>query len=240
MWVIVRPKPKLMQSVNYFNTHGFPITGFAPIDIKTNIEAISALNNALVGTSVDSLIVTSTESVSRLKPLLTAKQSGLKCYCIGSSSAALLIETDLQCMVPNPQNSEGIINLPSLQQVRDQHFALVKGVGGRELIADTLRSRGAQVSEFDVYQRILLTNPVCSSPIDWDQVTGLLVSSRALVDAVVGSVGLDLLKNKVWVGVSNRVSEHGRAIGIKEFHSSDGASDAHLLGWLNRQGRGQT
>jgi uroporphyrinogen-III synthase len=54
---------------------------------------------------------------------------------------------------PERQDSEGLLDLPSLTRVRRRHIALVGAAGGRELLSRELRARGARVQLIEVYRR---------------------------------------------------------------------------------------
>lgn len=59
----------------------------------------------------------------------------------------------------NRFDSESLLALPEMQDMQQQKVAIFRGIGGRELLADTLIQRGAEVTFFECYQR---TNPQTS------------------------------------------------------------------------------
>jgi len=54
---------------------------------------------------------------------------------------------------PKSANSEGLLELPEFAALVGRGVLLVKGSGGRELLRDALRARGADVLELEVYRR---------------------------------------------------------------------------------------
>ena len=65
----------------------------------------------------------------------------------GAWAVALEDEAQAKRAVP-------LLALPPMQQVRGQRVLVFRGVGGRALLADTLRSRGAQVEYVECYRRV--------------------------------------------------------------------------------------
>jgi len=111
--------------------------------------------------SFDILIFISRNAVEYGLPLL--RQSGgrigaQQLLAVGQGSARSLEEAGLQApLYPRGGSaSDGLLELPVLQseRVRGRRVCIVRGEGGRELLADTLRQRGAEVSYAEVYQRV--------------------------------------------------------------------------------------
>ena len=54
---------------------------------------------------------------------------------------------------PDNASSEGLLDLPQFANLAGCRLLLVKGSGGRELLRDSARARGAEVLELEVYRR---------------------------------------------------------------------------------------
>lgn len=84
-------------------------------------------------------------------------------YAVGPGTARAAANAfKLPCQCPTMEHaSEPLLAFTELADCPSQRWAIIKGVGGRELLADTLTARGAQVDTFAVYQRIKrpLTEP---------------------------------------------------------------------------------
>lgn len=76
---------------------------------------------------------------------------------IGKATARELESAGLKVsLIPeNGYDSESLLAMPQMQQVNGQTFLIVRGQGGREELANVLRSRGAKVGYWEVYKRII-------------------------------------------------------------------------------------
>lgn len=85
---------------------------------------------------------------------------GLDVIALGPGTAAALHQAGFEKVVSPCVHfdSEGVLALPLLasDKLAGRHVLIVGGEGGRELLAPTLRQRGATVSPLRVYRRILL------------------------------------------------------------------------------------
>lgn len=79
----------------------------------------------------------------------------LKIATVGQGSANALHELGIrQVIAPSERfDSEGLLALPELQNVAGWQVLIFRGDGGRELLGDTLRQRGATVEYAACYQR---------------------------------------------------------------------------------------
>ncbi|WP_417690097.1 uroporphyrinogen-III synthase [Pseudidiomarina sp.] len=107
-------------------------------------------------------------------------------------------------------NSDALLALPELQQVSDQRWLIVRGRSGRELFADTLRARGAQVEYLEVYERVS-NPPTAAQMAKWQQnIDTIMVSSAEQLGAFLAAVpadSLDWLANCTWIVASHRLQQ---------------------------------
>lgn len=142
---------------------------------------------------------------------------------------------------PPPYDSAALLAAPALQQVDGQRIVIIRGVGGRELLGETLRARGAHVDYVEVYQRVrpcVETRDILKA---WtagaiDVVTA--TSAEALYNLVVmmGAAGRAPLLAAPLVVVSTRMIQHALELGFAQpprvaEAASDEALVAAVIAW---------
>ncbi len=82
--------------------------------------------------------------------------ASLPMAAVGKATARALAATWSQPVLQPPTgfNSESLLAMPELQLVAGKRILIFRGEGGRELLAETLRQRGAQVDYAEVYRRL--------------------------------------------------------------------------------------
>lgn len=108
----------------------------------------------------DIAIFVSSNAVHRACALVAGRggwPATLRFAVVGQGSAAALAEHGLRADIHplHDYNSEGLLALDELQRVAGRRVIIFRGEGGRELLADTLRARGAEVAYAEVYRRTL-------------------------------------------------------------------------------------
>lgn len=138
----------------------------------------------------------------------------LPAYAVGRNTAQGLEATALTVHVPAQPDSEGLLALPALQQLQGQRLLLLRGVGGRELLPQTLRARGAVVDIIELYHRELPADAQArwQALVRPPQVV-LLTSPDALRhwQQVAGTAALQ----PAWLVVSARMREQAEAAGAR-------------------------
>lgn len=79
----------------------------------------------------------------------------LRFAAVGQGSAKILHEMGVAAVIVPRQgaDSEALLALPELQEVRGWHIVIFRGNGGRELLGDALQARGAEIEYAECYQR---------------------------------------------------------------------------------------
>lgn len=81
--------------------------------------------------------------------------ASLQVATVGLGSARALHDYGVQQVIAPQQraDSEALLELPEMQNVRGKHVAIFRGDSGRELLGDTLKARGAFVEHVACYRR---------------------------------------------------------------------------------------
>lgn len=75
-------------------------------------------------------------------------------YALGEGTRAELMQHNItKINIPTVSDSEHLLKLASLQDIQSKTCIIVKGIGGRTLIKNTLQAKGASVIELDIYER---------------------------------------------------------------------------------------
>jgi len=143
------------------------------------------------------------------------------------------------CVAPRERfDSEALLELPELAtgRVAGKRVAILRGDGGRELLAETLRARGAEVDCITCYRRSGPADGVAPLLAAWraGKLDALTVSSseglRYLVDLLDGEGRRYLQKTPVFVPHA-RIAESARALGLSNIILT-AAADAGILAGL--------
>ena len=214
------------------NAHLFPLLEIVPLtDYQKFDEKITQLNQ------FDWAIFISSNAVQNSLPRVIEKlgtvPGKLKFAAIGPKTAADLAEFGIQnTLTPQDRfDSEALLALPEMQQVKNQKVLIFRGIGGREVLAETLKQRGAIVEFAESYQRI---NP------QKDLNTLEELTKQHKLDAIVVTSSeamrylLDMGKDATWLKniklcVNHaRIAEEADALGFRAFVAETSGDEAML------------
>ena len=158
-------------------------------------------------------------------------------FSVGAATAQVLADQGLDVHYPpSGDDSEALLALPALREAiarTDARVLILRGEGGRELLAERLREQGASVDYLELYRRFLPAyDPgVLMQRIQLERLNGLVVSSGQgflHLQALAGSDWSQVARLPLFVP-SPRVAEMARAAGAQEVVDCRGASAAALL-----------
>ena len=212
---------------------GRPIR-FPVLEIRDPPDAAAAHALLADAAQFDLLLFVSANAVERATPWLPVRVDA-KIAAVGEATARALEAAGLApSLVPAGRfDSEGLLALPALQAVAGWRVLIVRGTGGRTLLADTLAARGATVRHAEVYRRAL--PDVDPAPLlrDWERRVHLVVAtSNDVLDnllALLGEAGACKALATPLVVVSERMATHARSAGFGCVVVADGAGDAAIV-----------
>ena len=161
----------------------------------------------------------------------------LKWFSVGAATAQILEDHGLEVSFPaEGDDSEALLELPLLREAvgqPDPRVLILRGEGGRELLAERLRELGASVEYLELYRRELPQYPPAALPerIQAERLNGLVVSSGQGFEhlhQLAGDAWPQLARLPLFVP-SPRVAELARAAGAQTVVDCRGASAAALL-----------
>ena len=156
-----------------------------------------------------------------------ARDSDLTVIAVGNKTRDTLAAEGIQAQVPVRADPEGLLAMPALSAPDSRDVVIVKGEGGRELLASELTGRGARVTEWACYRR-------CWPEVD---VSGLIEISAGLIfqassgemvsrlsELLAGGGQADLFQSSIIVP-SDRVARLATEIGWGQVIRAEDASD---------------
>lgn len=158
--VITRPAEQAKKLSSLVTAEGgkpilFPLIDIVPlVNYETFDHTIASLK------SYDWAIFISSNAVQNGMPRVLQRfpqlPENLKLAAIGPVTANELTHmTGQQVLIPEGRfDSESLLSLPEMQSIQGQKVMIFRGMGGREVLADTLSARGADVTFAECYRRI--------------------------------------------------------------------------------------
>ena len=233
--LVTRPRQRSAGLCRMIEQAGGEALQFAAIEIS---EPVNKQRRLYVREHIDKFdiaIFISPTAVERTFEYLEALAPATRVCAIGSRTAAALQAIGLDIDIrPEGHDSESLLQHPQLQQplIDGCKIVIFKGEGGRELLGDTLRTRGAEVVYADMYRR--------SAPTSRAQLDQLLAETDVIT--VSSNQGLqnlfdlagdrDGLLARVLVVPGERASTLAKELGFSKILIADNATDEACINAL--------
>lgn len=218
-----------------------PLLAIAPVVL----EAAQALVLAQLQAYQAIIVVSKPAARLLLEHLAKAglQPPGRGWFTVGAATAEVLKGHGLHVSFPaQGDDSEALLALPQLREaiadVARPRVLIVRGVGGRELLAGRLGEQGASVDYLELYRRNLPEYPAGTllRRVETERLNGLVVSSGQGLEHLVQLAGADwprLAPLPLFVP-SPRVAEQARAAGAQQIVDCRGASATALIAAVQR------
>ncbi|MFC7368961.1 MULTISPECIES: uroporphyrinogen-III synthase [Vreelandella] len=164
---------------------------------------------------------------------------GMNFYSVGRSTASVLFEQlGVRVHIPplshGEDTSEALLSLASLKTLTRQRILLVAGEGGRTLLADTLRARGADVTRLAVYRRVYQPpTPAMQQRLLTGNYRALIATSGELLEHLAKWCEQAALNQPLIVS-SHRLAKLAGTLGFCDLKVASGATPAALAAVLSR------
>ena len=225
--MVTRPREQAARLAALLEAAGARALVYPAIEIADPAEPAKAAG--LIGrlAEFDLAVFVSPTAVERALRRVRAWPTALRTAAVGQGSARALERGGVsQVLAPvEGADSEALLALPGLARMEGKRVVVFRGEGGRELLGETLRRRGAQVEYAEVYRRVRPRLDVAPLLEAWRGrgVHAVTISSSAglrnfleLLEAAGGAAAAALLRGTPLFAGHERVAAEARKLGVTE------------------------
>ena len=159
---------------------------------------------------------------------------GVRWVGIGQQTADSLEQSGLTAWhADSGFDSETLLAHPSMQAMAGERILILRAEGGRDLLAETLRQRGARVDLAHIYRRACPTHParVIQSTIYTQPLSAILITSGQALQNLLQlcESSTATLTNTLIIVPSARLAELARSLGCKRIRVAQGPDDRSMV-----------
>jgi len=235
--LVARPAGQNARLLQLLTDAGWQAQCFPLMEIRPQAAALATL--AQQAAAADWLFFVSPSAIDLAWPALPRPLSA-RLACVGPSSARKLAGLSGQDILypSSGSDSEALLALPQLADIAGQRWLIVRGCGGRALLAETLRQRGASVELAEIYQRV-------DGQPDWSLLDNglpdaLILTSSEMAEQLfrlAGPARARTLQCLLYCVPHPRIAERLQALGATRIVTTRADDDALVAGlreWFSR------
>jgi len=240
--VVTRPAGQAAHFATALIERGAIPVLYPVLEIRVVEDVAPVLDVAIRLDSFDLAVFVSPNAIEQALALILPRRSWpavLRVAALGKSSERELARNGIHDVISPPLrfDSEALLELPELTDVRGKRVVIFRGDGGRELLGDTLKARGASVEYVTCYRRA--RPQVDPAPLLklWeegrlDAVT--LTSSEGLRNFydMVGRLGQAWLRKTPAFVPHARIAAQAQALGLARVIPTDPGDDGLMAGLM--------
>jgi uroporphyrinogen-III synthase len=236
--LVTRPVEQAARLVSRLRDLGaapllFPALAIVPAAASQNLEATLAQ----VEQYDLHLFISPTAAQFGLAALPSDAIEHLRAAAIGNGTAAALRAKGVNNILTpiTGADSEHLLALPQFGELAGKRVLIFRGEGGRELIADTLRERGAAVDYAECYRRIcpqVDTTPLRQA-LAQQQIQAITAFSGETLDNLIALLGAAAAKKAHTLPLfvpHARIAQHARSLNFMQTVTTAPGEDGVLAG----------
>ncbi len=242
--LVTRPEHQAQHLCQLIEAEGGAPVRYPALMIRPRADR-AAVRAAIGPADRYDLVIFISANAARFGADLLEQRRDLKLAALAAPTASALNSAGyrVSLMPADGADSEALLAMPQLAHMSGQRVLIVRGVGGRDLLGDTLISRGADVQYAEVYTREpAQPSAEVQAKVEqlWRQggVRAYSATSVELLEALVGIVTQrcrELMDSTAMLTGSRRVAEAATRLGLgSPLILADGPDDAALASALIR------
>ncbi len=229
----------LIESNDNWQAIIFPVMDVRPVSLSAHDSGRLAYIDCF-----DYIFFISVNAVNFALKLFNGKIEKLQevsCVAVGRATYNCLVSYGLSNVLVSTQgfNSESLLAMPELQDLQGCHCLIMRGKGGRELLADSLLKRGATVDYLETYERVLAENDNMTEVEQLcfqDEIAGIVIYSGEALHNLLRLLNKKIIKDRLLniplVVISHRVYKIAKEMGFKSIIIAEEASDSAMVNAL--------
>lgn len=241
--LVTRPAPQADRLCEMLAADGATAVPMPALEIvgRSNDAAIAALARRLNEFTI--AIFVSANAVRWGLQALQAQgpwPTALAIAAVGEATARALRNAGQEVSLAPDRNfsTEGLLALPRFADVTDERILIVRGVGGREALADALLSRGAHIEYAEVYERRRPSARISEqlTSADLAAIDVVIATSNEVLENLAAMAEPDCaqwLRHKPLIVISPRAVQRAGELGFTAgVHCASHASDEAIVAAL--------
>lgn len=236
--LVTRPPHQAAALAEAIRSAGGDVFVFPALDIEA--VPVSELDESLAWLAeADIVIFISPNAVQFGMAAIGALSAAPRIFAVGPGTARALGALGIRDVItPDGQDSDALLALPPLQDVAGRRMVIVRGVGGRPVLADTLRARGAEVHYLECYRRVRPQADAAPLLARWqtggiDAVTVTSAETLHNLAAMLGEAGAPLLAGTPLFAPHEKIAEAARRFGVAQVIATPGGDAGLVDGLVN-------
>ncbi|MDP2825942.1 MAG: uroporphyrinogen-III synthase [Sulfuritalea sp.] len=240
--VVTRPTGQAAHLATALTGQGAIPVLYPVLEIHDIENVAPVLDAAIRLDSYDLAVFVSPNAIEKALALILPRRSwpaALRVAALGKSSERELARHGIHDAI-SPLlrfDSEALLELPELTDVQGKHVIIFRGDGGRELLGDTLKARGATIEYVTCYRRgrpQLDPAPLLKLWEEGQLDAVTVTSSEGLRNFhdMVGRLGQAWLKKTPVFVPHVRIAEQAQALGLGKVIPTDPGDDGLMAGLM--------